>query len=61
MCVAWIDGTTGPFELSAKGTSDSIPNEVYVIQFFSNPNGTRQGKTLLGQTTVTTDAAGNAS
>ena len=46
---------------TVRGTLNSVPNEVYVIQIFSNPNGTRQGKTLLGQTTVTTDAAGNAS
>ena len=48
-------------QTTIRGTLNSIPNEVYVIQFFSNPNGTRQGKTLLGQTTLTTDAAGNAS
>ena len=31
-----------------------------IIQFFASPSG-NQGKTLLGQVTVTTDAQGNAS
>jgi hypothetical protein len=44
-----------------KGTLNITPNEVFPVQFFSNLKGTRQGKNFLGQTTVSTDASGNAS
>jgi len=44
-----------------KGTLNSTPNEVFLVEFFSNPKGTREGKNLVGQTTVSTDASGNAS
>jgi CSLREA domain-containing protein len=45
-----------------KGTLSSVPSmEAYTIQFFSNPSGTDEGKTFIGQKSVTTDASGNAS
>jgi hypothetical protein len=31
-----------------------------VVRFFSNPSGTDEGKTFIGQKSVTTDASGNA-
>jgi hypothetical protein len=31
------------------------------VQFFSNPKGADEGKTLLGTQSVTTDGSGNAS
>lgn len=46
------------------GTLNSAANAVFTVQFFSNPacdsSGNGEGQTFLGQTTVTTDAAGNA-
>ncbi len=45
-----------------KGTLSSVPStEAYTLQFFSNPSGTDEGKTFIGQKSVTTDASGNAS
>ena len=31
-----------------------------MVRFFSNPSGTDEGKTFIGQKSVTTDASGNA-
>lgn len=46
------------------GTLNSAANAVFTLQFFSNPacdsSGNGEGQSFLGQTTVTTDAAGNA-
>jgi parallel beta-helix repeat protein len=47
------------------GTLNSTPGETFTIQLFSNPvpdpSGYAQGKTLIGQTSVTTDpTSGNA-
>jgi hypothetical protein len=46
------------------GTLSSIPNETFTLDFYSNPNadpsGYGQGQTYLGNTTVRTDASGNA-
>ena len=49
-----------------KGTLNSTPSgkrkkNRFVIQFFSNPAGGDEGKTFLGQKTVTTSRKGNAS
>ena len=71
------DGDSGPNNLqnfpvisSAKSTTtatnisaklNSQVNTTYIVQFFSNPSGTNEGKTFIGQKTVTTDASGNAS
>ena len=47
------------------GTLNSAANTTFTLQFFANPtadpSGYGQGQTLLGTTTVTTDANGNAS
>jgi hypothetical protein len=47
------------------GTLNSAPNTTYTLQFFANttadPSGYGEGQTLIGTTTVTTDASGNAS
>ena len=39
---------------------DSTPNATFTVQFFSNPAGTEEGKKLIGQKSVTTDANGDA-
>jgi hypothetical protein len=44
-----------------KGTLSSKPGTTYAVQLFSNPAGTDEGKTLVGQASVTTDGSGNAS
>ena len=45
-----------------QGTLNSNPNKTFRVEFFASPSGTGdQGKTFRGQTTVTTDASGNAS
>ena len=47
------------------GTFNGDADSTYTIQFFDNPtadpSGYGQGQTLIGTTTVTTDASGNAS
>ena len=47
------------------GTLNSAPSSTYTIQFFDNraadPTGFGEGQTLIGTTTVNTDASGNAS
>jgi len=44
-----------------KGTLNSNPNEIYKVQFFYNPSGTNEGKTFIGQQSVTTNGSGNVS
>ena len=51
--------TTAPGELTVRGKLNSTPNETFVLQFFSNPDG-GEGKVLLGQKTVSTNANGDA-
>lgn len=43
-----------------KGKLSSTPNSTFIIQFFSTPSGTDEGETFIGETSVTTDASGNA-
>jgi hypothetical protein len=47
-----------------QGTLNSAPNTAYTIQIFGNqacdPSGFGEGQTLIGSTTATTDANGNA-
>lgn len=43
------------------GSLNSTPNRTFTIQFFSNPPGGNEGRTLLPQRNVTTDSNGNAS
>ncbi len=44
-----------------KGKLNSVPNESYKLQFFSNPSGTNEGKKLIGEKSITTDGSGNRS
>jgi hypothetical protein len=46
---------------TVRGTLNSTPGKTFNIQFFSNPSGTKEGKTLLGSKSVTTDGTGNVS
>ena len=46
---------------SIKGNLNSTPNKTFQVQFFSNPSGTNEGKTLLGSKSVTTNGTGNVS
>ena len=43
------------------GKLNSNPNKAFTVQFFSNPSGTDEGRTPIGQKSVTTGASGNAS
>jgi hypothetical protein len=52
-------GATGT--TTVRGTLNSTPNKTFNVQFFSNPEGTDEGKTLLGSKSVTTDGTGNVS
>jgi CSLREA domain-containing protein len=40
---------------------NTTPNATFTVQLFSNPKGTDQGKTLIGETSVSTNSSGNAS
>jgi hypothetical protein len=44
-----------------KGKLNSAPNQVFTVQFFSNPKGTNEGRNYIGQKIVTTDGTGNFS
>ena len=50
---------TGSTTTTVRGTLDSTPNKTFTVQFFSSPSG-EEGRTLVGQTFVTTDESGNA-
>ena len=43
------------------GKLDSTPNKTYLVQFFSNPEGGDEGKTILGSARVSTGGSGDAS
>jgi CSLREA domain-containing protein len=43
------------------GQLDSTPNSTFTLQFFSNPSGTDEGRTLVGQKSVATDTSGSVS
>jgi hypothetical protein len=49
---------------NVQGTYNGAPNATFTLQFFSSmakdPSGFGQGQTLIGATSVTTDASGNA-
>ena len=42
-----------------KGKLDSQVNSPYILQFFSNPSGTNEGKKFIGEKVVATDASGD--
>ena len=44
-----------------RGTLATTANGTFRVQFFANPEGTDEGKTLLGSTTVSTSGTGDAS
>jgi hypothetical protein len=45
-----------------KGSLNSRPGATYTVQFFSNPSGTNEGRTFLGQKTgLNVDGSGHAS
>ncbi len=46
---------------TVRGTLNSTPNGSFRVQFFSNPSGTDEGKTLLGSEIVSTNGSGDAS
>ena len=46
---------------TVKGTLNSTAGTTFTLQFFSGPAMDLEGKKFLGQTSVTTDASGNAS
>ena len=46
---------------TVRGTLNSTPVKTFNVQFFSNPSGTDEGKTLLGSMSVTTNGTGNVS
>ncbi len=53
--------TTGlASQISGTLSVPTAPSTQFVIEFFSNPVSENQGRTLLGQTSVTTDGSGNA-
>jgi hypothetical protein len=67
------DPDSGPNDLqnfpvleSAEGTTikgefdSSKPNQTYRLQFFTNPSGTDEGKTFIGEKSVTLDSTGFA-
>ena len=43
------------------GELDSTPGKTFSVRFFSNPRGEDEGKTFIGQKSVTTNAQGRAS
>ena len=46
---------------TVRGTLNSTPGKTFTVQFFSNPKGTNEGKTLLGSKSVSTNGTGNVS
>ncbi len=53
--------TTSRRGAAIRGRLNSTPNTTFTLQLFSNPRGENEGKKLIAQRKVTTDAAGNAS
>lgn len=53
--------TTSTSSTTLRGALNSTPSKTFQIQFFSNPAGTDEGETLIGETSVTTNANGDAS
>ncbi|MEM8887349.1 MAG: hypothetical protein AAGD28_05140 [Bacteroidota bacterium] len=53
-----ITGFSGTINTTINGTFTSAPNTTYRLEFFSSPTSA-QGKTFLGFSNISTDAAGN--
>ena len=56
---ALTSATTSATSTTVRGKINSTPNQTFKVQFFSNPSGTNEGKTFIGQRSVTTDGSGN--
>jgi trimeric autotransporter adhesin len=52
--------TTASGKITIEGNLNSTPEKTFVLQIFSNPPGGEEGKTFIGQRSVTTKANGNA-
>ena len=52
---------TGALKTTINARLNSAPNRTFVVQFFSNPSGTDEGRVFIGQRSVTTDGSGNVS
>lgn len=52
---------TSATSTTVRGTLNSASAKTFVVRFFSNTSGTDEGKTFIGQKSVTTDASGNVS
>jgi hypothetical protein len=52
---------TGDGKTTVRGTLNSTPDKTFRVQLFSSPAGADEGKKLIGQKSITTDAGGNAS
>jgi CSLREA domain-containing protein len=50
---------TGSLKTTIKGSLNSTPNKTFAVRFFSNPAGGDEGKTFIGQKSVTTNGSGN--
>jgi CSLREA domain-containing protein len=51
---------TGGGKTTVSARLSSTPTKTFTVQFFSNPSGTDEGKTFIGQKSVTTDKSGEA-
>jgi hypothetical protein len=52
--------TTGGGTTTVGARLNSTPNKSFTVQFFSNPSGNNEGKTFIGQKSVTTNGSGDA-
>jgi CSLREA domain-containing protein len=53
--------TTGGSGTTIKGSLNSTPGKTFTVEFFSNPStDSGEGRTFLGEKSVTTDASGKA-
>jgi hypothetical protein len=53
--------TSASGQTTIAGELDSTPGKTFTIRFFSNPRGEDEGKTFVGQKSVTTNTQGKAS
>jgi hypothetical protein len=49
---------TGSLKITIKGNLDSNPNKNYIVEFYTNPAKTNEGKKFVGETTITTSVDG---
>jgi trimeric autotransporter adhesin len=53
------DATTSGTTTNISGRLNSLPNQFFFLQFFSNPSGGNEGQRLIGASNVKTDVNGN--